>query len=1211
MRIILIDAYCASRIAELDISNHITINGENGAGKTTLLRLLPMFFGERPSRIIRGDAVTERFSRYYFPSTASYVVFEYRRRGQKALAVIHANGQSSDGVDYRFIDSEYKPELFKENGQIVQAKDIYRHVDKQGVYITKPLTLYNYQMIIQNTAGREMRNLAARFSFVGGVGRLTHLERVVTGILQRATTFYDLKKMIVSSVLSNEESFALRTGKRDLITWVNEYEAHFALMEKAPLMTELDQADHFRRMAEAAFAALHTRFKLLHDHFEQQAINGEALKTEAERELADTEADYTNRLQDISDKRIDAESRTKTLRQLLDRLDHRKREYDTASFTKKVAQVDSLKSLIDELEPLPEQLETLEGEVKSLTKVFDEMAIQVKNLANDQKAELAQSTSNVYATSSRLKEELENAHRLNTDAIRQRHEAELESVTARVSELQGEKSGLEVEVRTAQADPVVQETLDIERQKQFDAHDVLEKLRENTELLQKAHGTIVRDFEELEKQINEGEIAIETAEVELEQLLAANGASEDSLIGFLRRHKPDWAASIGKLVGPETLLRTDLSPMQSQGNDLYGVAIDLEKLKAGRFSSEEAIQQEIKLVRHRLDNRRAEVAEDRQALARKKIELDNSKGALQNHNAGLLTAKSAKKTADARMVTADHNAEQSKKRVKAAAMERLDVCVNSLGKASQAVTGTKNAHRNELAETNNLYIGAIAQIKADETASLNQIGERMRSIDTNAKEKLDQIDKDRNTCLKNKGVSTEVLDGIRSRIATLGDQISEAKGFRTEVSQYRDWLDNSWSQKAEKEREWQTADAEDKRYRRELQALINKRTEILQQKNAAIEAISKKIDANHKLQGRAHHQVQELSMWPQDQAVLEAGLDGSADVDIDQLIDERKRLQDSQKEHLENIRRGVEDICRQMSSVDGTGPEKFHATALRRLGYPRPGKEHEWLEVFRSWFNDEHVSNRTSLLQQGKTMALKISAFWNSLNDFKKNVAIFAKQLQGSLEQGTVFESISDVSTDIRAHVDTQDYWEAVGNLHKEYDAWHSQGSQSLPPASFVAAARDVARVISEESGLVADPVDLISLKISANVNNQGTKTANNEHELANMSSNGLSYIILCVVLIGFVNRIRGTEQVVVPFVVDELKDLSFQNAKTLLKLMTSNNITMISAFPDVDLDLAELFDKNYKIQPDRKIATISLDHEMDMDVEVEVEDKKGEAAHV
>ncbi|MBP8168417.1 MAG: ATP-binding protein [Azonexus sp.] len=1205
LRIILIDAYCPNRIAELDISNHITINGENGAGKTTLLRLLPMFFGERPSRIIRGDAVTERFGRYYFPSTASYVIFEYQRREHKALAVIHANGQSGDGVDYRFIDSEYKPELFKENGLIVQAKDIFRHVDMQGVHITKPLTLYNYQQIIQNTAGRDLNKLSARFSFIGGTGRLTHLERVVTGILQRATTFHDLKKMIVSSVLSNEESFALRTGKRDLITWVSEYEAHFALMAKAPLMTDLEQADHYRRMAEAGFAKLHARFNLLHDYFDQQVINGEALETAAKQDLSNTETDYKNRLQAISDQRTVAESRTKAARQLLDCLAFRKREYDSSAIAAKVAKVDSLESLIAELDPLAKQLEILEGEVKSLTKVFDDMAIQAKDLAKDQKADLAQASNNIYEASSKRKDELTTAQQQNTAAIRQRHETELETVSARVTELQGEKSGLEVEVRTAQADPAVQETLDIERQKQSDANDALEKLRESAEPLRRSHQNIVRDFEELESQINAGETAIEIAEGELEQLLAADNASEDSLIGFLRRHKPDWPASIGKLVDPETLLRTDLSPMLGHGDDLYGVAIDLEKLKAGRFSSEEAIQQEMKLVRNRLDKRRTEVAEDRKALTKKKDALDKSKVALQKHEADLLVAKSGKKTADDKVVTAQRNVEQSKQREVAAAKEKLATCQANLLKATTAVTEAKAAHRKELTVADNLFSTAIAQIKADETTSLNQIGEQRKVIETNLQKNLAQIDKDRNECLKSNGVSTDVFDGIRGRIKLLEGRISEAKGFRAEVSQYREWLDSSWSQKADKEQEWQSADAEEKRYRRDAQTLMDERAEVLKQKNDAIDAIGKKVDADHKLQIRARNQAQDLSIWPQDPEILEAGLGDTPYVDIDQLINERRTLQESQKEYLDSIRRGVDAIRSQMSSVVGTGPEKFHATALVRLGYPRPGKEHEWLEVFRSWFNDEHVSNRTSLLQQGKTMAQKISAFWNSLNDFKKNVSAFAKQLQSSLEQSTVFESISDVSTDIRAHVDTQDYWEAVGNLHKEYDAWHSQGSQSLPPASFVAAARDVARVINEESGLVADPVDLISLKISANVNNKGSKTASNEHELANMSSNGLSYIILCVVLIGFVNRIRGTEPVVVPFVVDELKDLSFPNAKTLLKLMTQNNITMISAFPDVDLDLAELFDKNYKIQADRKIATISLDSETDM------EQNDEEEAHV
>jgi len=225
-RIILIDSYCSSRLVELDVSGHITINGENGAGKTTLLRLLPMFFGESPKRIIRGDAVTERFGTYYFPTTGSYVIFEYLRRTHKAMAVIHADGKSGDGVAYRLIDSEYRPELFRHEGQIVQTQDLYRHLDKLGVITSPPLSLTAYRHIIQNTASREHRHLAARFSFTGGTGKLTHLERVVTGILQRATSFDDLKRMIVSSVLNGEEVFALRAGRRDLQHWLNEHEAH-------------------------------------------------------------------------------------------------------------------------------------------------------------------------------------------------------------------------------------------------------------------------------------------------------------------------------------------------------------------------------------------------------------------------------------------------------------------------------------------------------------------------------------------------------------------------------------------------------------------------------------------------------------------------------------------------------------------------------------------------------------------------------------------------------------------------------------------------------------------------------------------------------------------------------------------------------------------------------------------------------------------------
>lgn len=1202
IRIILIDSYCSSRIAELDISGHITINGENGAGKTTLLRLLPIFFGESPSRIIRGDAVTERFGRYYFPTMASYIIFEYQRRNQRALAVIHPDGQNSDGVVYRFIDSEYKPELFKDGTQIVQSRDLYRHLDKQGVYDSKPLTLHSYRQVIQNTAGREHRNLASRFSFTGGIGKLTHIERVVTGILQRATTFYDLKKMVVSSVLSGDEAFSLRTGKKDLLDWINEYEAHRGLMEKAPLMSDLEQADQYRRMAEAEFSRLHSRVKVLHDYLQEQIALAEKAEVDAKNDLSATEEIYRNKLESVSDKKIDAETRFKQAKQFVEQLDRRKHQYEEDGIDIKVSKVDSLNSTLAELGPLQQQLRELESEVKSVTEIFSAMELEAKNRAREQKSELDTARGDIYQESSKHKETLAEAHSTNLNTIRQRQEPELDAVNSKVTEHRGNEAGFVVEVRNAQADPLVLAALERERQKQTEANAELSSLHEKTDTFQKACSKVKREFEELELQINAGEVAIEEAESALEELLAADSAGEDTLLGFLRRNKPNWATNIGRLVAPETLLRNDLAPQLGDGNDLYGVSIDVEKLKAGKYASEETIQQEIKLVRNRFEKRTSEVEEDKNALAKKKAELDNLKEALTNHEAEIAKAKNKKKTADDSVTAAERRVAESKRNAAVKAGESLEDCRKKLLLAEQTFDSTKKAHREELAKAEQQYSENLAKIKIDETNKLNQIEIRKKEIETDLGKKLAQINNDRDASLLSKGVSPDAVNGIRGRISNLESKIEEANGLKSYVGQYRDWLENSWTQRTAKQQEWQSAESDYVGYKHENENLLKERSEVIKQKQNVIKNAGELTDTKLKIKYKASNQLNELAVWPLDSDSLAAEL--GHDLDIDILIAERKRLNESIAEHREKIRLGVEEIRRQMTSVVGTGPDKFHTTALRELGYLRPGKEYEWLEVFRNWFNTEHVTNRTSLLQLGKTMALNISSFWKSLDDFKRSVTTFATDLKSNLEQGRIFESIADVTIDIKAHVDTQNYWEAVGNLHKEYEAWHTHGDPSLPPTSFVAAAKDVANVVGDDKGLIADPVDLISLKISANVNNQGVKTANNEHELANMSSNGLSYIILCVILIGFVNRIRRSEPVVVPFVVDELKDLSFANAKTLLDLLTRNNITMISAFPDVDLDLAELFERNYKILPGRKVGLINLDNEIEDETETE-------AAHV
>ena len=273
-RLILIDSYARGKTVEIDLSGHTALTGENASGKTTLLRLFPLFFGEAPSRVIQSDENNLKFARHYLPHTSSYVVFEYERRGQRVLSVIHADGQS-DGANYRFINRPFSPDLFRDANGLVQSQDLSRHLTKLGVDFTKPLSLTLYRQILQNEAGREHRQLATMYSFTGSGGRLKHIERIITSILQRATTFFDLKRMIVSSIQENTEAFSMRTSKRELTHWIGEYEAHNAVMDKAPIMDELELLDQQRRQAVDEFSVLHARFQLMHDHYQAQVIAGE------------------------------------------------------------------------------------------------------------------------------------------------------------------------------------------------------------------------------------------------------------------------------------------------------------------------------------------------------------------------------------------------------------------------------------------------------------------------------------------------------------------------------------------------------------------------------------------------------------------------------------------------------------------------------------------------------------------------------------------------------------------------------------------------------------------------------------------------------------------------------------------------------------------------------------------------------------------------
>ena len=212
-RLILIDSYSPGRVEELPLDADTVLTGRNGTGKTTLLQLIPLFWGERPSRLVGREPPRLDFAAYYLPRITSYICYEYVRRAEPRMVVIWAQ----DGKRrYRFVRAGYRPELFIIDGvNIVQARDLYRHFQAMGIESSRAIeSLSEYRAIILGQPGRggrnsEHRQLVADYAFVGAGQHLTHLEKIVSSMFRRSADFDELQSAAASCIDGSESELAL------------------------------------------------------------------------------------------------------------------------------------------------------------------------------------------------------------------------------------------------------------------------------------------------------------------------------------------------------------------------------------------------------------------------------------------------------------------------------------------------------------------------------------------------------------------------------------------------------------------------------------------------------------------------------------------------------------------------------------------------------------------------------------------------------------------------------------------------------------------------------------------------------------------------------------------------------------------------------------------------------------------------------------------
>ena len=307
-RIVLINTHLPG-VVELVLDGHTNICGTNASGKTTLQRLVPVFYGEYPSRVV--PSTRDSFERWYLPHDTSFIIYEYKRPDGQLNQAVLASAGDGKGVNYRFIAKEFDLDDYvkSRNGDSVMCHtmaELGREMKRAGVATTNLLNTREFRAIIQNDRGlqstgsnrTELRAYARQFSLCESEYSLRHIEKLAKAVHSKEGKMETIKSMI-AAILEEDgvNPPTSRLNPQRVETWIRDSQLIQGFEQIRPEFEKLEQEFNQLLSAEQRLASLKRGYskdetaeveRQEHHQDQSKAINAELRKLDEEwKEMRD------------------------------------------------------------------------------------------------------------------------------------------------------------------------------------------------------------------------------------------------------------------------------------------------------------------------------------------------------------------------------------------------------------------------------------------------------------------------------------------------------------------------------------------------------------------------------------------------------------------------------------------------------------------------------------------------------------------------------------------------------------------------------------------------------------------------------------------------------------------------------------------------------------------------------------------------------------
>lgn len=1207
----LIDSLSKGRIQTMGVDGGTALTGRNGQGKTSLLSLALLFIGVEPTYLVsRGK---DSFIEYYLPNPTSYIAYEYERPdGQRRVVVAYGNA-TSDKVFFRFVKHGFMREMFvTEDEQFVLNKDFRRRLSELGVSCAdKQVETYqDYRCIIQywqplhadNNHRRYLMGMSTDYGFTTYRRSLRHLEKLTRGMFSRQANFDDLRQVVSDWVFEGKPSIGIQTERRKVETWPRDYRAYKEIMRIEPLVKGAQEVLRELEATHKDISEIKEKFLFLQDHL----VAAQSAQRVEEARLLTYLTDEHNRhsalATEIQAGITSIEININALQGQLNDIETKRQYYTIQEIDKKRAQAGQLEIFTERLRSTEAQLEVLQGELTHIKSKYDK-------LINDEQArflDLQRAGNNKIQLT--MEEErlalvaLEETLKSDLGDFIEESIPEETHLSGVVSQLHQDVGAAKARVETPGDDPELQKAIEL-------------KDAEASEATAKVMGlqTTISDFEteaqngrvaldKAENNIVATEEAISVQEREIQEIIRAHAPESNTLLHFLRGNHPDWITNIAKVINPQLLQRTDLNPqLTGLAETFYGVGLDLDLVDAVDEADESKLKELLAEAENQLEvlhtNRKAAVDRRNQLLDAMKHRGDEL-GQLRSQQVG----------AKSRMQILSSELGQLKNRLFKERHQAKLLSQNALAQVEDDLKQAEQMRQKFQAEVAHKQASIQARGDSKRAAIRNQHDQKRKDIQNSVglqhiatQRAIGELKENQNKELKGAGADVEVINELDARVKNLKELILEINGWAQLIAEWRYWHDNVENTESalleeqaalninlhEKKTDLTKANTGWDRLKREITESINTCQTAIQQINVDLNILTNALAA-------------ELETYRPTDRYSEYDQAWQANV-------LKSSLRDKQME----VRRANKALDQQVGKMDAaflSTPNSPPSDYFQdRVGILRDESDNEVtsqmkLQVIEEWFSNHHEKSRRLLIADAHTIFGEIQDLHRELKKFTDKITRFNTGLQNHLSHSSkVFDSINDLQVSIFSAVEDLDYWSIISKISKARDEWVRP--DELPNDEAVDNLQRLLETWDIKNGIQADFKSLVSIRGS--VREKGNlRHFRNKVELENISSNGLSYLILIILFLGFISKVRGNAPVQLTWCVDELKAIDAENVISLCNYLGQNCITLCTAFPDPDAETLILFENKYKLDSERRLVhcELAIDDGLDEGEELELE---------